>query len=35
MKYAVEMIGTLFLVFTIGTAVRSGNPLAPWPSGRS
>jgi aquaporin Z len=29
MKYAVEMIGTLFLVFTIGTAVRSGNPLAP------
>ena len=29
MKYAVEAIGTLFLVFTIGTAVRSGNPLAP------
>ena len=29
MKYAVEMIGTLFLVFTIGAAVRSGNPLAP------
>jgi aquaporin Z len=29
MKFAVEMIGTLFLVFTIGTAVRSGNPLAP------
>ena len=29
MKCAVELIGTLFLVFTIGTAVRSGNPLAP------
>jgi aquaporin Z len=29
MKYTVEMIGTLFLVFTIGTAVRGGNPLAP------
>jgi aquaporin Z len=29
MKYAVEMIGTLFLVFTIGASVRSGNPLAP------
>ena len=29
MKFAVEAIGTLFLVFTIGTAVRSGNPLAP------
>jgi len=29
MKYAVEAIGTLFLVFTIGTAVRSDNPLAP------
>jgi aquaporin Z len=28
-KYAVEAIGTLFLVFTIGTAVRSGNALAP------
>jgi aquaporin Z len=28
-KYAVEMIGTLFLVFAIGTSVRSGNPLAP------
>src|SRR5690349_20851212 len=28
-KYAVEMIGTLFLVFTIGAAVHSGNPLAP------
>jgi aquaporin Z len=29
MKFAVEAIGTLLLVFTIGTAVRSGNPLAP------
>ena len=29
MKFAVEAIGTLFLVFTIGTAVRSDNPLAP------
>ena len=29
MKFAVEAIGTLFLVFTIGTAARSGNPLAP------
>ena len=28
-KYAAEIIGTLFLVFTIGTAVRSGSPLAP------
>jgi len=28
-KYAAEMIGTLFLVFTIGTAVRGGSPLAP------
>lgn len=28
-KYATEAIGTLFLVFTIGAAVRSGNPLAP------
>ena len=28
-KYAAEMIGTLFLVFTVGTAVRSGSPLAP------
>lgn len=28
-KFATEAIGTLFLVFTIGAAVRSGNPLAP------
>ena len=28
-KYATEAIGTLFLVFTIGAAVRSGSPLAP------
>lgn len=28
-KYATEAIGTMFLVFTIGCAVRSGSPLAP------
>lgn len=28
-KYAVEAIGTFFLVFTIGAAVRGGSPLAP------
>lgn len=28
-KYAVEAIGTFFLVFTIGATVRSGSPLAP------
>lgn len=28
-NFAVAMIGTLFLVFTIGSVVRSGNPLAP------
>jgi aquaporin Z len=28
-KYAVEAIGTFFLVFTVGAAVRSGSPLAP------
>jgi len=28
-KYATEAIGTLFLVFTVGASVRSGNPLAP------
>jgi aquaporin Z len=28
-KYLVEFIGTFFLVFTVGTAVRSGAPLAP------
>jgi aquaporin Z len=29
MKYAVEAIGTFFLVFTVGTAVGSGSALAP------
>jgi aquaporin Z len=28
-KYAVELIGTFFLVFTVGTAVASGSALAP------
>ncbi|MGW4118332.1 hypothetical protein [Nocardia sp. NPDC004711] len=28
-KYAVELIGTFFLVFTVGTAVRSVGPFAP------
>ena len=28
-KYLVEFIGTFFLVFTVGAAVRSGAPLAP------
>ena len=28
-KYLTEFIGTFFLVFTIGMAVRSGSPLAP------
>src|ERR1700712_565338 len=28
-KYAVEAIGTFFLVFTVGAAVGSGNSLAP------
>ncbi|HXA14789.1 MAG TPA: MIP/aquaporin family protein [Opitutaceae bacterium] len=28
-KYLVEFIGTFFLVFTVGTSVRSGAPLAP------
>ena len=28
-KYAVEAIGTFFLVFTVGAAVGSANPLAP------
>jgi aquaporin Z len=27
-RYAVEAIGTFFLVFTVGAAVASGNPLA-------
>jgi hypothetical protein len=29
MKYAVEAIGTFFLVFTVGAAVGSRSPLAP------
>lgn len=28
-KYAVELIGTFFLVFTVGAAVRSGSQFAP------
>ncbi|OBA62765.1 porin [Nocardia sp. 852002-20019_SCH5090214] len=28
-KYAVELIGTFFLVFTVGAAIRSGSQLAP------
>jgi aquaporin Z len=28
-KYAVELIGTFFLVFTVGAAVIGGSPLAP------
>src|SRR3979490_786180 len=28
-RYAVEGIGTFFLVFTVGAAVGSGSPLAP------
>src|SRR6266576_4994906 len=28
-KYAVEAIGTFFLVFTVGAAVGSGSPFAP------
>ncbi|MCW2538297.1 MAG: permease, glycerol uptake facilitator, partial [Frankiales bacterium] len=28
-KYAVEAIGSFFLVFTVGAAVGSGSPLAP------
>jgi aquaporin Z len=28
-KYATEAIGTLLLVFTVGTCVRAGSPLAP------
>lgn len=28
-KYIVEFIGTFFLVFTVGMAVKSGSPLAP------
>jgi aquaporin Z len=28
-KYAVELVGTFFLVFTVGVSVARGNPLAP------
>ena len=28
-KYLTEFIGTFFLVFSIGMALTSGNPLAP------
>jgi aquaporin Z len=34
-KYIVEFIGTFFLVFTVGTAVRSGEWLAPLAIGSS
>jgi aquaporin Z len=34
-KYLVEFIGTFFLVFTVGMAVRSGAPLAPLAIGAS
>lgn len=34
-KYTVEFIGTFFLIFTIGLAVRSGSPLAPLAIGAS
>jgi aquaporin Z len=34
-KYLVEFIGTFFLVFTVGTAVRSGALLAPLAIGSS
>ncbi len=34
-KYLVEFIGTFFLVFTVGMAVRSGTPLAPLAIGAS
>jgi aquaporin Z len=32
-KYIVEFIGTFFLVFTVGLAVRQGAPLAPFAIG--
>jgi aquaporin Z len=34
-KYIIEFIGTFFLVFTVGMAVRSGSPLAPLAIGAS
>jgi aquaporin Z len=34
-KYVVELIGTFFLVFTVGASVFSGSPLAPLAIGSS
>jgi aquaporin Z len=34
-KYAVELIGAFFLVFTVGASVYSGSPLAPLAIGAS
>jgi aquaporin Z len=34
-KYAVELIGTFFLVFTVGASVIGGSPLAPLAIGAS
>ncbi|MDR1281193.1 MAG: aquaporin [Opitutaceae bacterium] len=34
-KYIVEFIGTFFLVFTVGMAVKTGQPLAPLAIGAS
>jgi aquaporin Z len=34
-KYAVELIGAFFLIFTVGTSVASGSPLAPLAIGSS
>ncbi|MDX6347895.1 MAG: aquaporin [Streptomyces sp.] len=34
-KYAVELIGAFFLVFTVGSSVYSGSPLAPLAIGAS
>jgi aquaporin Z len=34
-KYVVEFIGAFFLIFTVGTAVASGSPLAPLAIGSS
>lgn len=31
-KYAVELIGTFFLVLTVGASVYGGSPSHPWPS---
>ena len=32
-KFLVEFVGTFFLVFTIGMAVRNGTPFAPFAIG--